>query len=226
MAQMSETDSLVYKVAVGDAITSYHDFLGSNASLYNGIEYVAYPLAINEGHPFFLFDRFDTATVIYDGVPYHQVRLLFDLAQDVLVVEPPFQGSVIQLYNERIKSFTLFGHNFVRIVDDSARRESIATGFYEVLYSGKSLLLRKDNKDIEQNLVYDGMQIFIREKINYYLLRDGSYHPINNKKELLNLMSDRKKEIRQFLRKNKIRLRKDMDDALVRAVAFYDRLPR
>jgi hypothetical protein len=225
-AQMSESDSSVYKAAVDNAISSYHEFFAPEAGVYNGIEYVPYLLPFSEGHPFFQFDHYDTGSILYDGVLYNNVRMLFDLAQDVLVIDPPFHTSAIQLFNDKVQAFVLFGHNFVRIAGDSANHAQLATGFYEVMYRGSSILLRKDAKNIQQSVVYDGLQVFVKEKVSYYLKKNGIYYPVNNKKELLIVLADAKKNIRQFIRKNKINLRRDMDNALIRIVAFYDGMPR
>jgi hypothetical protein len=225
-AQMSESDSSVYKAAVDNAISSYHEFFAPEAGLYNGFEYVPYLLPFSEGHPFFQFDHYDTGSILYDGVLYNNVRMLFDLAQDVLVIDPPFHSSAIQLFNDKVEAFVLFGHNFVRIASDSANLWKLATGFYEVMYRGSSVLLRKDSKNIQQTVVYDGLQVFVKEKVSYYLKKNGIYYPVNNKKELMNVLADAKKIIRQFMRKNKINLSRDSDNALIRIVAFYDGMPR
>jgi hypothetical protein len=224
IAQTSKEDSSWYSSAINNATDSYHSFLGQQTELYSGAEYVPYPQTITEGHPFFQSVSIDTGSIMYNGIYYKKIPMFLDLVQNALVIINPVNTAKVQVYNEMVQRFTLFGHNFIRVVTDSLKNPLLNTGFYDLLYAGKVSLLKKQSKNIQENYSSGDIRVFVQEKHSYYIEKDGNYYSVSNKSSVLNVLADRKKEIRQFIRQNKIKLGKNMDEGLASVLSYYDGL--
>jgi hypothetical protein len=208
-AQQFFPDTAASGMAVTHAIQSYHDFMGPQSLVYNGKEHSDYqPMT---GHPYFAMEGVQKGSVIYDGMLYNDLPLLYDLVRDQLVVFN-FTGDQISLSTEKIKEFSLPGHRFLHI----------NSGYYDLLSSGAVTLLAKRVKTIEESIVDLQIVYTAVEKDHYYIVRGGVYYSLGNLNSLLAILKDKKKEIRQDLRKKKIRYRKEPERALVAAVQYYN----
>jgi hypothetical protein len=144
--------------------------------------------------------------------------------QDALIMDSSSRR--IQLLNERITQFMLFDDKFIRIVRDTENTVLVRTGFYDLLYEGKVSLLKKEEKIVRDDVTTGELLRFIDIHDYYYIKRNNSYYNINNKKNLFSIFKDRKKDIRQYIRKNKLSYRKDRDNMLAKATAYYDQLTK
>lgn len=152
--QTPQADSLNYLSAVKNAKTLYRQFIDPPTGLYNGAEYVDYSYQITEGHPFFESADFNPGSVVYDGILYENVRLLYDIIKEQVVIKDPFEVYKPALINERVNEFTLSDHKFVRLVENDSANAAINTGFYEVLYSGTTGVYKKQKKKIQENIAF------------------------------------------------------------------------
>jgi hypothetical protein len=208
-AQQPLPDTTAPEGALGQAIQSYHEFMGPQALLYNGREHADYQQM--KGHPYFVTEGIQKGSVIYDGILYSDMPLLYDLVKDLLVVFN-YAGDQISLSTEKIKEFSLPGHRFLQI-----------NGlYYDLLCSGKVTLLSRRIKIIEESIADLQIVYTATENDKYYLVKGGVSYPFGNLNGLLDLLKDKKKEIRQDLRKKKIRYRKDHERALVAATQYYN----
>jgi hypothetical protein len=208
-AQQSLPDDSVSRIALAHAIQSYHDFMGNQALVYNGIEHSDYQ--VMKGHPYFEAEGVRKGSVIYDGILYDDMPMLYDLVRDQVVIYN-FSGDPISLSGERVKVFTLPGHLFI----------NSPTGYYDLLCSGTVTLLCKRIKIIEESIVDLSIVYTALEKDRFYIIKGGVHYPVGNLNSLLALLKDKRKEIRQDLRKKKIKYRKDPERALVSAVQYYN----
>ena len=208
------------------AIKLYHQFLAPERELYDGSEYAYnayYPFIINEGHPFFLSKNFDTGAIFYNNILYEKVPLLFDIIKEELLTNDPTGLYIIKLHSERTSWFTIWDHTFIRLSRDSAANPLIHTGFYDLLYQGNTTLYKKISKIIKENSAsVQGINTYVVESDEYFIKKNSNYYKVKNKKSLMRIVYNRKKEIQQFIRKNKLNLRKDLDGALKKIVAYYD----
>jgi hypothetical protein len=222
VAQSAADDSMLYKRAVSNLVNLYQQSSGDQSGLYNGSQYAGYPFKLTEGHPFFLYDRHGAGSVVYDGVLYENVLMQFDEVQDALIMDSSSRR--IQFINDRVTQFTLFNNNFIRIVRDTENTTLVRTGFYEVLYDGKISLLKKEEKQVRDDVTTGELLRFIDIHQYYYIKMNNTYYSISNRKSILSIFKDRKKEVKQFIRKNKLSYRKDRDNMLTKATAWYDQL--
>jgi hypothetical protein len=182
---------------------------------------VGYPTRFAEGSPFFLSDKKQPGSVVYDRVSYRGVNLLFDELRGAVIFQD--ESHQIQLSGDRISRFAIGDHTFIRIFHDSLGTASPETGFYQVLYEGKLRVLKKEIKTVRETNSF-GQEIIhvIDTKTNYYLQHDSKYTQINSQKELLDFYSRQKKEVLHFIKKNKLNFKKDPDDLLIQVAAYYE----
>jgi hypothetical protein len=224
VAQLSPADSIFYQKAVNNAISLYHQSSGDQSGLYNGIQNGGYLFSFTEGNPFFYSDKPGAGTVVYDGVLYENLQLQYDELKEVIIVQDASHR--IQLLNERISGFTVFNNRFTRLEKDSLSSALVSTGFYNLLYEGKVSVLKKEIKELREELrsSSEGILRFIDVKKYYYIKKNNEYYAVKNKKSVLGIFADHRKEIQQYIRKNKLSFRKNPDETLVKTSGYYDRL--
>ena len=218
--QLSSTDSSLYHFSINNVVHIYHQTLKPEPGLYNGLQYFRYDFTLKEGHPFFGNSELTPGYIVYNHIQYNNVPLLYDLISEKLVINDPTKVYLLQLNSEHVNRFSVLGHVFIRIDEDN---EIIHSGFYDVLYDGKTSLLKKQTKAIQEKIT-SVLEKFVVEDVSYFIKKEGKYFSINQKKSVLYALSDKKKEINQFIRKNKLNIRKNKDEAISKILAYYDAL--
>jgi hypothetical protein len=217
-------DSASSQLSTSNAIAFYNKFIGEDAHLYNGSEHSLYDFRI-KGFPYFESNLLQTGLVNYDSVLYQQVNMAYDIVRDELTTNRFNQTFRITLVNEKIAYFSLLNHFFVRIIQDSINRSTITTGFYDRLYNGKlKLFAKRQKKIIEKVTAEEGDQLWFEEHDGYFILRNNKYFSIKDKKDLFDFLKDRKKDLKKYLRKNKIRFKDDPELTILKSVEYYDQL--
>lgn len=198
----------------------YNPFIEKQSRLYNGVEHLGYSFKI-KGHAYFLQRELQTGAIVYDGLEFVNVPMIYDLLKDQVVIQH-FNGfTKIGLVQEKVAAFTLNGHHFIRL--DSLLGPPIITGYYDEAYTGRLKVLVKRGKYVEETIKDEIEREFIQKDL-YFIQKEGAYHAINSYKGLLALLKDRSKEVRQYLRKNRIKYRKGPENAILKATAYYDSL--
>jgi len=211
-----------------NAVSLYHRFLYPETGLYDGSEYaynLYYPFVINEGDPFFQSKQFDTGAVFYNNVLYKNVPLLYDVVKDELLTHDPTNYYIIRLNNEGVRWFSVWDNTFIRLNHDSANNVALHTAYYDLLYNGNTGLYKRVSKIIKENSgSFQGINKFIVETDEYFIKKNNQYYIVKKKKSLLAILNNKKKEIEQFIRKNKLNLKKNKDYSLIKIIAYYDEI--
>src|SRR5688500_435147 len=140
-AQDSVPDSAFTKAAYDNAVKNYHKYTDKQARLYNGFLHIGYSHKI-EGNAYYPDQNWNKGTVIYDGIVFPDVSMMYDVYKDELVILH-FHRLMLTLHNEKIKEFNWGNSRFIRYVRDSTQKNSLTTGFYQELYGGKITLFAK-----------------------------------------------------------------------------------
>lgn len=207
--------------ARNSAVNAYYQFTGRQARLYNGIDHTGYYSSI-KGTAYYVNDSLLKGSVVYDGLLFKDVPLIYDMYQDE-VVTLHFNGLKMTLLSEKVKEFTFRQHHFVRHVYDSLAASSVPTGFYDYLYEGKVTALMHRIKRLDEKVT----DVIVREFLpndKYYIYENGVYHSFKTYHGLLNALKRKKSEIRRYLKKHKIKFREDPERAIVEAARYYDTL--
>lgn len=203
------------------AITGYYQALGEQAPIYNGEEYIPLNIILREGHVFFGSDIFTKGSIWFDGMFFQDVPLLYDILKDRIIVQHYSHRYKINLASEKVGYFTLQGHQFVHLAADADGL--IKDGFYESLYSGKTMLFAKRTKTISEDHSATEINNIVSEQSERYIKKDGRYYRIKNLHTFLDIFKSNRKEIQQHLNKNKIKYKNNPELAMIMAIEFYDR---
>lgn len=228
-AQTAVTDSSAQPVAFQAAVNVYNAQLGSNLPLYSGPEYNLYDPHITGTAYYQDVNTFTKGTVRYDGYLYYNVPMIYDLNLDQLAILLPNGVSKITLLKERVKAFDFIGCHFVHIVADSlAANSGLSSGYYRQLYAGTTELLGKYSKSIQTTTsMTTGLESYFSFSKNYYIKHNNVYvHISGSQGSLLDVLKDKKKELKQFIKSGKIVYKDEPEAAMVKILNYYDHLSK
>jgi hypothetical protein len=225
LAQGNETDTVFYRSGVSSTIHFYIESEGDQLGLYYGPYYPGYPYIFRKEKPYFNSDQFHTGSVFYDGILYTDVPLLYDQVKDAVII----QGSEypIQLNNKKLSGFTLDDHLFIWRDQNDAREAKAEEGFYELLSNGRTGVLKKEIKKLAVDLFASEVaerSVLVTD--HYFIMINNRIYAINKTKDLIRSLMGKEKEIRLFLKNNKLKFRQYPETVLLRTTSYYDQLIR
>jgi hypothetical protein len=223
-AQSSLKDTSISDSAYAVALRQYHTFVAPEVGLYRGIQYIDYDFTVQKGQPFLGPNSIRDGSVWYRGIRYDQVHMLFDLVKEQLVILDPFNAFRISLYMDMVDSFALDGNVYFRI-GDSLAPSSLRSWYCERIYQGRLVVLKQERKFLRENIMIssDNVHVYIDGTLSYYVLKDGLYHPVNTRKELFDLLKDRRRsDIKRVMRKSNLEWSSDKEQLLKLVAAWYD----
>jgi hypothetical protein len=223
-AQSSLKDSSASDSAYAVAVRQYHTYVAPEVGLYRGIQYIDYDFTVQKGQPFLGPNVMRDGSVWYNGIRYDQVHLQFDLVKEQLVIYDPFDAFKISLYMDLVDSFATEGHVYFRI-RDSLASSPLRVGYWERIYHGRLVVLKQERKSLHENIMIssDNIRLYIDGTLTYYIKKDGVYHPVNTRRELFELLKDRRRsDIKRVIRKSNLRWSTDKEQLLILVAAWYD----
>lgn len=188
----------------------------------NGILYTqTYPPT---AHPFFESNKWEDGSVLYGDQLIDVRGIRYDILNDQLVylnIRTEDSHHVI-LSPVFCKEFYINKHHFRYITKnpDGNSASSVKTGYYEVIYDGKTKFYVKWEKYSKLNHV-DAKQVM---DIYYslYLYHNGSYTKIKSKRKLFKKLKDREKELKAFVEQEKLVFTRENYSVAKEILQFYD----
>jgi len=202
----------------------YDDFVGlENTGFYNGPEFKdEYPNASGISR-YFNQNAFANSTVEFDGQLYSKVPLEYDIFSDnVLTRSNDYMSNfIVQLIPTHISSFTINGHDFVKLNDSKLSLDG--NGFYEVASIGTPFKLYIKHLRKEKERTVDLAVRHILTSENYYLVKyDGNYHIINSIKDFKAVIPGRYKEVQKFRKDYKSIYKSDRNGFMIKLVEYLN----
>jgi hypothetical protein len=176
-----------------------------------------------DGSQFLFSSEFLSGSVTIDGRTFDSKNLKFklDIVNDELLILTD-RNTTLQLNKEIVDRFTLIYEEkpfrFKKLEADSL---NMLSGYANVLYDGKTSLYVKYKKEIRLRNSTGEKDTFIQSH-RIYVMKEGILHTVNNKASLLKLLNDRKEELKDFIRANKIHISRNSPESIAPVVAFYD----
>lgn len=214
-------DSTFLATSISNTISRYKEAIGVQARLYNGSKYKAPPHTIDE-HPYFISEDWLTGSVFYDGEYFQLVPLMFDLYNAQLITEHLSSGHPIQLVPEKLRSFTIAGHDFEKIENEAVGLPE--KGFYDILYPGETKVIARRKKYMREKIESTTIDRKYDERNRYYILKNGIFAPVKTKGSVLKLLADKKPELKKFLKRQTGAFSDDREQYLKDIAAYYDTL--
>ena len=215
------------KLAIAQTDTSAFGILSfipqadSNSSIYNGIEHIGYSSSI-EGMAYLNTIDWQKGTIVYRDQPYTGVFLKYDLVKDEVILRH-FNGFTgVILFTPRISSFTMDDLRFVNLPDLNGK----GGGVYQQILVGALSLYAKHTKKIDEILLPGRVERKIVEKNTFYIMKDGILYTVRNEKDVMNLVKDKKNEVRSRLKGSGLKYRKTPGAFLTTVISYYNQLSR
>jgi hypothetical protein len=179
------------------------------------------------GHPYFVTDEYTLASVTVNNTTFKEIKARYNIATDQLIIKARVDSGLLVTMvtkEDRINSFIISSHLFVNMKKAYPGKE--VQGYCEQVYKrDKAFYIKYEKKFIDNYDDNTPEGFFSVLKVNKYIYRDGVFIPVNKKKELFKLYSN-KKSIKKFMRTNKIRYSKASSDQLKMLMQFCDDLPK
>lgn len=226
--QTAPGDSAVLQNSITQITSKFYKAIGEQSRLYNGHEYLPYDPQF-KSNALFPYDEksWEPGEVTYDGIVYKNVPMMYDVYKDMVVVLLYNKFSMFNLVSNRVHNFSFSNHYFIRIDADQINNEQagLTTGFYDLLYEGKTWILAKRKKTIQNsaNAIAGNETSFI-ESDAYYLKKGNVYYKIGSKGSVLKIFKDKKRELQQYLKQKAINYSQNTEDAMIKMASYYDHL--
>lgn len=180
-----------------------------------------------KGTPYYINDWSAGEIKQADGKIYKNMKLKYDQLEDDIIFkdtngeELGFAMPVVEFklnYSaDGLQKTSLFRNGFAPFKGSSEKN------YYEILYDGRIKLAKKNVKRIEQYREYNSAITTksVIERIKYYTTKDNVLTEFKrDTKSVQQLFGDKSVAILEYINKNNLDLKKDVD--LVKVFEFYD----
>jgi hypothetical protein len=175
------------------------------------------------GDEFLLSKDWLIGDLVINDIQFKNVPLRYDIYNDQLITMMN-QGTFVQLNKELIKEFILFFENRKYLFENFRdTQKNPVRGFGQILYKGKICLIMKETKEIKELAVQNRYDEFSKTQA-LFILKDGRFYRLSGKKDLLKVLSDKDEKLQNFIRENKLRIRKNNPERFIPVLNFYDNL--
>jgi hypothetical protein len=214
------TDSSQYNQQANVLRQIYLNEIGDNAQIYHGAEYIRNGQKAL-GFPFFESNDLLDGAVYYQGTLYPQRKIYYDLVADEVVTGNYANDAQISLSMDKADSFKIGNHFFVRL--NPANSPGLPKeGYYERLYAGEPGLYVKHEKRLVTGSGNEEIKYI--QYNNYFVKKNTVFYAVDGKSGLLNEFSDKKDELKKYIRSNKLNFKKDLENSMVLTTSYYSQL--
>lgn len=168
----------------------------ATAILLNGPLYTArYRSHHPDNTPFLDRDAFSTGNLTYDGQPFFNQQLKYDITRDQLIVQSTDNRTPVALISEKVSNFTLNGKRFVNLSQTSPQ----LSGFYEENERNDAFAFYiKHHKDSREIISNETLYSDFTTADSYVVFYKNAFYPISSKKSIIAVFPDHKSEISKF----------------------------
>ena len=148
-------------------------------------------------------DEFETGDVMFNGKQYSGLQLNLNAHRDELQLMG-VGGECIALRNTLVGDFNIGERNYTSLYGTNSI-EGLAEGYYQVLYKGEELLLKKIYKNVSEqaNFITGAITKVFTTKYRYYLVKEGMVYKVKDEKSLVKFDKEDKGKIRSFIKEQR-----------------------
>lgn len=174
------------------------------------------------GSPYLRDEWTKGRVVLANGNFFEGVPLKYDLVADQLLFQTE-EGQVLE-FVQPVREFHFEGKDNIYRSGFAPIDNHTSASFYQVLEDGNAKLLKKSDKVIREEKAYGTATITknIMEYTNYYIEGDDQMVRVKNEKDLLRALQGHEADLKDFIKKNKLKLKKEED--MVQLVKYYNSL--
>lgn len=178
-----------------------------NLNLNKGVFHKETFKTLNKSHQYFTTQKFSHGQIVYDGNPYDNILMKYDVFNNKLIIKLLNQKGhhLIVLSNNLIDSFSIKQHHFIK---HKSKDNHIL--FYEVLAKNNVYTLFKRNiKSRNNKIEKKSSYSYFKNSNKYILLYKNKHYDLNSKKDFTQIFKSKKKQIKSFYRLKKTSLKTD-----------------
>lgn len=177
----------------------------NNTGINNGTVHINDLRSANNSHRYYMADKYSIGSIVYDGQPYNNIALKYDILKDVIIAKPEGEKSAIgiNMITKKTSSFSLNGKKFTNPSYQNPDVPKFLSGFYEEdLISNRLIFYTKHIKDNIEVLRTEG--VFYRfEPRNEYVFRyKNAYYRLSSSYDLRTVFPALEKNINEFYARN------------------------
>jgi len=207
-------------LALSDA-NSYYASQHLANPLFNGRIHRGFSPAIqNTG--FLDSNGWQRGNVVYERKFFSDQPLRFDALSQSLVVKNE-AGFPIALYSERVDSFTMGNHYFIRL--ENKLPAFMPVGFYERLNEGKAVIYCFRKKVYYEAIQGRELYRAYIPAYKYYILMNGTFTPVQSRGKLMSFLGGNKSAFKRALREKNLTWNNNMEESIQTIVAIYNQQP-
>jgi len=200
------------------------DDVSDYAALFTGKrpQPVTFPV---KNHQYFKDEIFVSGRLSYGGVVYPGVLLRWDLYRDELIILSPDNNDIV-LRKEHVGLAEIYGYQIFYLHPDNFAGCPPA-GYYILLYPGEHRLIEKITINLFREVTHNKRIVYyFSQSSNFYLLKNGVYYKINNRRTLLKPLETHRAELKQFIRTNKLKYFPDAERMVLEVLKQHEKLSR
>ena len=185
---------------------------GPDYKLLNGRQYDH--LNSGKSHPYFNTDRYRPGSLLLNGETYDSITINYDISdQQLTLLYPGNSGQELKvvLNREMIDHFQIDGLTF-RLMS----YPETGSSFFQVLSSGDISCFLLWKKTLSRSTVSGNTSYkYSKQSREIYLQREGRLYVVRSRSSFTSIYDEAyRKEIKEFLRREKIRFRNASDEKL------------
>ena len=194
-----------------------------NTGLYNGVESKIKYRTINGNHKYFDSVDFMKGAIIYDGQPYYDVEMKYDIFNDEIIVKLPNRSAFIflELLKEKIEKFTLNNKEFISLSSEKNDGSISQTEIFEMLYASEKVkLLQKHRKERFERLNRERIYSEFKYNTSFHIYYNEQLTPVKSKRDFIKLFPEEKKKINTFYGKRIVSRKSNYDKFLIQLMNY------
>ena len=181
------------------------------------------------GHPFWQQKAWFLGDLKTDLHYYEGLTMRYDVYRDLLLYLPDsISIDYMAVNQDQVEYFSLDNTHFFHlgIGDEKEAMDELEMekGYYQLIYKGSLLMYLKNRKELKGKSGDAQNHSEFYDRLSRYLYLDGKFYLIKKRKHLLKALPKHKNEMKAYLRKNQVNIKKLSDAGFARLFSYYDSL--
>ncbi len=191
-----------------------------NLPLYRGKAYHGYP-SHYLGRATVPVSGFSSGDIIYQGVHYGNVELMYDAYSQQLIVNHPALLYPAALETSWVSKCQIGEHSFRNISNPELQID----GLLAVLVETPQIdLMKQHRRKLEKRVKKEELQYHLVDHSRYIINYNGKLYEINSKKDFYRMAASHKKPLKKFYKKENLNFKKKPEEALRSLTLFLYQL--
>jgi hypothetical protein len=208
------------------AINQFKQTINENALIYSGHEFIENISleSMNQliiGTPFFLIDSLVNGVINYDEIEY-RLPVKFHIIEQKLILNHPVYNTYIELYNERIRQFSIGQHFFYKTPMELSNLLKIDQVYAERLIDGKFQLWVMHDKKLKPTKKAEDQTLAYIIYDQYAVLNNGKWSKLKTKDDILDICFDKKNKVKEYMSYKRLNFKTNFEYATIEALKYYN----